>query len=67
MHTDKARGVLVVPDLPGSQIDCLVKQASRLLQLEGVMEVEFESPQWMESNTFRGWPAFKMKIFRIRN
>ena len=67
MQTDRARGVLVVPDWPGSQIDCLVKQASRLLKLEGVMELEFESPQWMESNTFRGWPAFKMKVFRIRN
>ena len=67
MQTDKARGVLVVPDWPGSQIDCLVKQASGLLKLEGVMEVEFESPQGMESDTFRGWPAFKMKIFRIRN
>ena len=60
-----ARGVLVVPDWPGSEVDCLMKQAGRVVQLERAMELEYESPPWMESNTFRGWPSFKMNIFRI--
>ena len=65
LESDGASGVLVVPDWPGSQVDCLMKQSSRMVKAEGVMELEFESPPWMESNTFRGWPSFKMKVFRI--
>ena len=62
-----ARGVLVVPDWPGSEVDCLMKQANKVVQLETVMELEYESPPpWMGSNTCRGWPSFRMKIFRIR-
>ena len=66
MENDGAKGVLVVPDWPGSQVDCLMKQAGRLVQWERAMELEYESPPWMESNTFRGWPSFKMNIFRIK-
>ena len=61
-----ARGVVVDPDWPGSEVDCLMKQADRVVQLERIMELEYESPPWMESNTFRGWPSFSMKIFRVR-
>ena len=66
METDGAKGVLVVPDWPGSQVDCLMKQAGRLVKCESAMELEYESPLWMESNTFSGWPSFKMSIFRIK-
>ena len=44
----------------------MMQQASKVVQLETVMELEFESPLWREDNTFRGWPNFDMKIFRIR-
>ena len=65
LESDGASGVLVVPDWPGSQVDCLMKHSSRMVKAEGAMELEFESPPWLESNTCRGWPSFKMKVFRI--
>ena len=66
IEKDGARGVVMVPDWPGSEVDCLIQQARKVVQLEAVMELEFESPLWREDNTFRGWPNFAMKIFRIR-
>ena len=52
-----ARGVVVVPDWSGSEIDSVMIQANSLVQLLGIRMVEFESPVWMESPTFRGWPG----------
>ena len=37
-------GGIVVPDWPGSEVDCLMQQASRVVELEAVREVGFESP-----------------------
>ena len=39
-----ARGVVVVPDWPGSEIDSVMMQATNLVQLLGFRMVEFESP-----------------------
>ena len=49
-----ARGVVVVPDWPGSETDSVMMQASNLVQLLGIRMVEFESPVWMESLNISG-------------
>ena len=61
-----ARGVVVVPDWPGSEIDSVMMQATNLVQLLGFRMVEFESPIWMESPIFRGWPGFGLGVCRIK-
>ena len=61
-----ARGVVVVPDWPGSEIDSVMMQATNLVQLLGFRMVEFESPIWMESPIFRGWPGFGLEVYRIK-
>ena len=61
-----SRGVVVVPDWPGSETDSVMMQASNLVQLLGIRMVEFESPVWMESPTFRGWPGFGLRVYRIK-
>ena len=61
-----ARGVIVVPDWPGSEVDSLMQQASKVVELMAVRSMEFESPLWREDNTFRGWSNFGMRIYRIR-
>ena len=61
-----ARGVVVVPDWPGSEIDSVMMQANNLVQLLGIRMVEFESPVWMESPTFRGWSGFGLRVYKIK-
>ena len=61
-----ARGVIVVPDWPGSEVDSLMQQASKVVELMAVRSMEFESPLWRKDNTFRGWPNFGMRVYRIR-
>ena len=61
-----ARGILVVPDWPGSEADSIMIQAGNMVELLGVRKVEFESPPWREDNTFRGWPHFGMRVYRIK-
>ena len=53
-----ARGVMLVPDCTGSDIDSVMMLATNQVQLLGFRMVEFESPVWMESLIFRGWPGF---------
>ena len=61
-----SRGVVVVPDWPGSETDSGMMQATNLVQLLGIRMVEFESPVWMESLTFRGWPGFGLRVYRSK-
>ena len=62
-----ARGVVVVPDWPGSETDSVMMQSSNVVQLLGIRMVEFESPVWMESSTFQAWPGFGLRVYRIKN
>ena len=61
-----ARGILVVHDWPGSEADSIMIEAGNMVELLGVRKVEFESPPWREDNTFRGWPHFRMRVYRIK-
>ena len=62
---DRARGVLLVPDWPGSMMMLEVRQ-TRELVLEGRMRPRFECPTWFENSTFRGVPKFDMLVMRMR-
>ena len=48
-----ARGAVVVPDWPGSEVDSIMMQAEGMVVLKGA----FESPEWRKDNTFRGCPV----------
>ena len=61
-----AKGVLVLPDWPGSEADSVMIQAKEIVELVAVRRVEFESPLWRIDNTFRGWPEFGLRIYRIK-
>ena len=62
-----ARGVLVMPDWPGSEADSVMIQAKDMVELLAVRQVEFESPTWRGDGTFRGWPEFGLRVYRIKN
>ena len=66
IRTGGAKGVLVMPDWPGSEADSVMIQARDLVGLVAVRRVEFESPVWREDSTFRGWTEFGLRIYRIR-
>ena len=61
-----ARGVIVMPDWPGSEADSIMRQAGEMVVLKGVREVIFESPEWRKDNTFRGMPSFGMRVYEIK-
>ena len=56
----------MVPDWPGSETDSIMIQAGGLVELMGVREVVFESPEWRKDDTFRGVSAFGMRVYRIK-
>ena len=60
-----ARGILGVHDWEGSEADSLMRQARGHTELLAIRFMEMESPSWREDNTFRGWPAFGMRIYRF--
>ena len=62
---ERPRGVLLVPDWPGSEADSLMIQARDMVELLGVRYVEFESPTWREDNTFRGWAQFGLRVYGL--
>ena len=66
IRAEGAKGVLVMPDWPGSEADSVMIQAKDIMELVAVRRVEFESPVWREDNTFRGWPEFGLRIYHIR-
>ena len=60
-----ARGILVVPDWPGSEVDSLMREAAGKVELLGVRHLEMESPSWRQDDTFRGWTEFGMRVYRL--
>ena len=61
---DRAQGVLLLPDWPGSMMAGEVRQ-TRQLELVGRLRPRFECPRWFENSTFRGVPKFDMLVFRM--
>ena len=59
---DGARGVLVVPDWPGSMMAREVKFCERLRLIARWRPV-FECPFWFENSTFRGVPKFDVLAY----
>ena len=43
-----------------------MRQAGNLVEMMGVRQVEFESPAWRQDGTFRGWPKFGVRVYRIK-
>ena len=62
---DKAQGILVVPDWPGSMMGREIKYCEQL-ELVGRWRPVFECPAWFENSTFRGVPKFDMLVLRMR-
>ena len=63
---DEARGILIVPDWPGSEVVSLVElEVGTGVEFCGVRKVEFESASWIESNTFHGFPSFGIRVYRL--
>ena len=62
---DRAQGVLLVPDWPGSMMMLEVRQTPQLV-LEGAMRPQLECPSWFQNSTFRGVPKFDMLVLRMR-
>ena len=65
ISVERPKGVLLVPDWPGSEADSLMIQARDMVELLGVRQVEFESPTWREDNTFRGWVQFGLRVYGL--
>ena len=61
-----ARGVIVMPDWPGSEAYSIMRQAGEMVMLKGVREVIFESPEGKKDNIFRGMPSFGMRVYEIK-
>ena len=62
---DRAQGILVVPDWPGSMMLREIRHCEQL-ELVGRWRPVFECPAWFENSTFRGVPKFDMLVFRMR-
>ena len=60
-----ARGVLLVPDWPGSMMAREVGQC-RQLELVGRLRPVFECPAWFDNSTLRGVPKFDVLVYRMR-
>ena len=61
---DRARGILLVPNWPGSKTLLEVRQ-SRKLMARGTLRPVFKCPAWFENSTFQGVPKFKMLVFKM--
>ena len=62
---DRARGILLVPDWPGSMM-LLEVRLSRKLKARGSLRPVFECPAWFENSTFSGRPKFEMLVFEMK-
>ena len=62
---DKAQGILVVPDWPGSMMAREIEYCEQL-ELVARWRALFECSAWFENSTFRGWPRFDGLAFRMR-
>ena len=61
---DRARGILLVPDWPGSMVMLEVRQC-RQLELKGRLRPVFQCPDWFQNSTFRGIPKFDMMLIEM--
>ena len=59
-----ARGILLVPDWPGSMM-LLEVRLSRKLRARGSLRPVFECLVWFENSTFWGVPKFDMLVFEM--
>ena len=64
IESDRARGVVIVPDWPGSEVDSIMMQAKEMVELLDIRQMVFESPEWREDNTFRGLSGFGIRIYK---
>ena len=64
IEIDKAKGVVIVPDWPGSEVDSIMMQAKRVVELLDIKQMTFESPDWRDDDTFRGLSGFGIRIYR---
>jgi hypothetical protein len=64
---EEARGLLLVPDWPGSWAGALLDSARRRgkLRLRGRFRPTFECPAWFENQTFKGVPDFDMLMLEM--
>ena len=62
---DKAQGILVVPDWPGSMMAREIEYCEQL-ELVARWRPLFECSAWFKNSTFRGWPKFDGLAFRMR-
>ena len=62
---DRAQGVLLVSDWPGSMMMLEVRQTPQLV-LEGAMRPRLECPSWFQNSTFCGVPKFDVLVLRMR-
>ena len=63
---EKAKGILLVPDWPGSVVVAVVEaQEDKTLRWVCTRRMRFESPDWMESGVFRGRPEFGMRVYEM--
>ena len=61
---DRAQGILLLPDWPGSMLAMEVRQL-RQLKLVGSFRPVFECPSWFENSTFRGVSKFDILVYRM--
>ena len=64
VREDRARGILLVPDWPGSMVMLEIRQ-SRQLELKGRLRPGFQCSDWFQNSTFRGIPKFDMLLFEM--
>ena len=64
IESDEAKGVVIVPDWPGSELDSVMMQAKEIVELLDIRQLIFESPEWREDATFRGLSGFGIRIYR---
>ena len=62
---ERARGILLLLDWLGSEVVSIVERETEYWRLEEKVRTEFESPSWMESDTFRGWVEFSLRIYSM--
>ena len=60
-----ARGILVVPDWPGSQVVLTMDLATDVARLRGCRKLEFISAEFVVKKVFHGLPDFKMRLYEL--
>ena len=63
----RARGVLVVPDWPGSVFAAVLRRKEEDRKVRKVMRFRpwLECPSWLKSNTFKNFPKFDFLVYKL--